>query len=358
MVLIEPGVLRRHRRVGECTRNDGIASVQRSMRRLRATREGLAEGVVGGLGGWLWALSLVGCVTGEETTARADARAQAGADAARDGAPDAQRDASGERESIGPADGAAEAGPDAGGARDASVIDVPIGPDPDARDATVPADRCAPREVCNDRDDTCDGVVDEGCPRAIMVSIPPRFGPLSRGSASGNRAQSVAARDEVIVGWYGRKGGVIDALGTLVAPLSLVADTTREPFAYAVRTGTINELPLYGGSGGSGFREACPMDTILTSVRVVHRTGCTSPGICYEVVGDLIGQCARVLVQLEGTAWTVQFSPVSELRVMGSDAPRSEFVAPPGPWAGLWLRTGAFVDELSLGQVELTLARR
>ena len=91
---------------------------------------------------------------------------------------------------------------------------------------------------------------------------------------------------------------------------------------------------------------------------MVHRNGCTSPGICYEVVGDLLGQCARVLVRLEGTAWTLQYAPVSELRVMGSDATRSEFVAPPGPWAGTWLRTGAFVDEISLGQVELTLERR
>ncbi|MBL8680511.1 MAG: hypothetical protein JNK05_15140 [Myxococcales bacterium] len=238
-------------------------------------------------------------------------------------------------------------------------IDAPIGPDPDRPDvpSSMP-DRCAAREECNDRDDTCDGVVDEGCPRGVSVSMPPRFGPLSRGAASGNRAQGIAGRDEVLVGFYGRKGGVIDNLGALVAPLSIVADTTRTPFTYAVRTGAINELPAHGGSGGSGFREACPVDSILTTLRVVHRNGCTSPGICYEVVGDLIGQCSRVAITLEGTSWAVSFVPVSELRVMGSDAERTSFVAPPGPYGGLWMSTGAFVDQLSVGQVDVGLLRR
>jgi hypothetical protein len=219
-------------------------------------------------------------------------------------------------------------------------------------------DRCAPREVCNDVDDTCDGVIDEGCPRTVTVTMPPRFGTLSRGAASGNRAQGIAGRDEVLVGFYGRKGGVIDSLGALVAPLSMVADTTRVPFSYAVRTGGVNELPAYGGSGGAGFREACPVDTILTTLRVVHRNGCTSPGICYEVVGDLIGQCSRVAVQLDGTSWSLSYTPVSELRVMGSDAERSTYTAPPGPYSGLWMSTGAFVDQLAVGQAEVQLQRR
>lgn len=239
------------------------------------------------------------------------------------------------------------------------AIDVPSGPDPDRPDvpSSMP-DRCAVREECNDRDDTCDGVVDEGCPRGVSVTMPPRFGPLSRGATSGNRAQAVAGRDEALVGFYGRKGGVIDNLGALVAPLTVVADTTRSPFTYAVRTGATNELPAQGGSGGSGFRESCPVDTILTTLRVVHRNGCTSPGICYEVVGDLIGQCARVAITLEGTSWSVTYVPVSELRVMGSDAERTTFVAPPGPYGGLWMSTGAFVDQLSVGQVDVTLLRR
>ena len=219
-------------------------------------------------------------------------------------------------------------------------------------------DRCATREVCNDVDDTCDGVIDEGCPRGVSVSMPPRFGPLSRGAATGNRAQGVAGRDEVLVGFYGRKGGVIDNLGALVSPLSMVADTTRAPFAYEVRTGAVNELPAYGGSGGTGFREVCPRDTILTTLRVVHRNGCTSPGICYEVVGDLIGQCSRATIQLDGTSWTLTFTPMTELRVMGSDAERSTYVAPPGPYGGLWMSSGAFVDQLSVGQVDLQLALR
>jgi hypothetical protein len=65
-----------------------------------------------------------------------------------------------------------------------------------------------------------------------------------------------------------------------------------------------------------------------------------------------------VQVQLEGTAWTIQYTPVSELRVMGSDAMRSTYNAPPGPYAGAWMRTGSFVDELGLGQVEIQLDRR
>lgn len=240
---------------------------------------------------------------------------------------------------------------------DSASADVARDTSPDRVDATS-GDRCATREVCNDVDDTCDGVVDEGCPRGVSVSMPPRFGPLSRGAASGNRAQGVAGRDEVLVGFYGRKGGVIDNLGALVSPLSLVADTTRTPFAYVVRTGAVNELPSYGGSGGTGFREVCPQDTVLTTLRVVHRNGCTSPGICYEVVGDLIGQCSRVAIQLDGTAWTLTYAPMIELRVMGSDAERTTFVAPPGPYGGLWMSTGAFVDQLSVGQVDLQLLLR
>jgi hypothetical protein len=300
--------------------------------------------VLGALASAVWA----GCLSAEEEAIRRR-------DAASDARLDAQASAS-----DGASDGASDvpSAPEASADAGLAPIDVPIGPDPDRMDVMNIPDRCAPREECNDRDDTCDSVVDEGCPRGVAVTMPPRFGTLSRGSASGNRAQSVAGRSEVLVGFYGRKGGVIDNLGALVSPLSLVADTTRAPFMYNVRTGAVNELPAYGGSGGSGFREACPVDTILTTLRVQHRNGCTSPGICYEVLGDLVGQCARVTVRLEGTAWTVSFTPVSELRVMGSDAARSVYDAPPGPYGGVWLRTGAFVDEIGLGQVEVQLERR
>jgi hypothetical protein len=287
------------------------------------------------------ALLAVRCVSEEESRARRDASSD-GDDAPR------FEDAREPRDVV-----------DVAPAMDVRVVMDVIAVDPDRPDvlSSMP-DRCESRETCNDRDDTCDGVVDEGCPRGLSVSSPPRFGPLSRGAASGNRAQAVAGRDEVLVGFYGRKGGVINTLGALSSPLSIVADTTRTPFSYAVRTGAVNELPAYGGAGGNGFREACPVDTVLTTLRVVHRNGCTSPGICYEVVGDLIGQCSRVSIALEGTSWSLRFEPVSELRVMGSDAERTSFVAPPGPYGGLWTSTGAFVDQLSVGQVDLELLRR
>lgn len=132
----------------------------------------------------------------------------------------------------------------------------------------------------------------------------------------------------------------------------------QEPYSFVVHTGPAAELPAYGGAGGSGFREQCPNDSVLTNLRVQNRSGCTSPGICYEVVGDLIGECSQVQVRLEGSAWTVSLVPMSTLMVLGSDAARGMYVAPPGPYAGLWLRTGAFVDELSVGQTDLRLELR
>jgi hypothetical protein len=222
----------------------------------------------------------------------------------------------------------------------------------------VVSDRCMPREICNNRDDTCDGVVDEGCPRGVAVSMPPRFGTLSRGSMTGNQAQAIAGRNQVLVGFFGRKGGVINSLGSLVSELTVVVNTQQEPYSFVVRTLPASELPAYGGGGGSGFREQCPDDTILTSLRVQNRNGCTSPGICYEVIGDLVGDCSQVQLRLEGSMWTVTLVPMSTLMVLGSDAPRGMYVAPPGPYAGLWLRTGAFVDELSIGQTDLRLELR
>lgn len=219
----------------------------------------------------------------------------------------------------------------------------------------VPSERCMPREICNNRDDTCDGVADEGCPRGVSVTMPPRFGSFSRGSMSGNQAQGVAGRNQVLVGFFGRKGGVIDALGSLVSELTMVVNTVQEPYSFSIRTRPATELPAYGGGGGSGFRAQCPDDTILSNLTVRNRNGCTSPGICYEVIGDLIGECSQVQVRLEGTMWTLSFVPMSTLMVLGNDAARGMFVAPPGPYSGLWLRTGAFVDELSVGQSELRL---
>lgn len=287
-------------------------------------------------------IALSACVGEEEGPARRDAQsdgASSEASVAMDGA--AAEDARSRDATL---EDARDAQTDSG-ARDTGV--------------DVPTDtRCMGPEVCNDVDDNCDGRVDEGCPRAVDVTIPPRFAQLSRGAASGNHPQSVAGRTEVLVGFYGRKGGVVDNLGALTAPLTVVADTTRVPFAYVVRTGAVSELPAYGGSGGSGFRELCPTDTILTTLRVVHRNGCTSPGICYEVVGDLIGQCARVTLAQSGATWSVSYTPTSELRVMGSDSERSTYMAPPGPYGGLWLQTGAFVDQLGLGQVDVQLQLR
>jgi hypothetical protein len=56
---------------------------------------------------------------------------------------------------------------DSGQRADAAASDVTA----DRIDAAS-GDRCAAREVCNDVDDTCDGVIDEGCPRTVTVTMP------------------------------------------------------------------------------------------------------------------------------------------------------------------------------------------
>jgi hypothetical protein len=242
----------------------------------------------------------------------------------------------------------------------AAIVDVQ--PDrvegPDIVD--VPMDTCAPRETCNDRDDDCDGVVDDGCPRSVTVSMPPTFGPPSLGGPAPTRnPPTVAGRDEVVVGFYGHKSTVIDQLGVVVRLISLEVDTSLTPFGYRVRVGAPRDLPAYGGTGGAGFRETCPDDTVLTTLNVQHRRGCTSPGVCYDVVGDLDGMCEEVTAQLSGTAWDVHFTPRAMIRVTttATSIPRP-YTAPPGPYGGLWLSSGAFVDELTIGQVQVQLNLR
>ncbi len=120
-------------------------------------------------------------------------------------------------------------------------------------------------EFCNDRDENCNGVIDDGCPRALGLCCASSAG--GYGSGGGTSFSAPCPSGTVLVGLAGRAGLRLDRVQPICAPLTLVTDRDARPeFAYSVRRGTLILGGTYGGTGGTAFDDRCPGDDVVIGV--------------------------------------------------------------------------------------------
>jgi hypothetical protein len=123
----------------------------------------------------------------------------------------------------------------------------------------------ASAEICDALDNDCNGAINNGCPDSIALGVgtaSPQFADADGGSPYSIPCATGAA----VVGFYGRSGSEIDAIGPVCAPIQLFERTDTTPWRYEVRGGTRTDTSTRGGGGGSPFRATCPANEFVIGV--------------------------------------------------------------------------------------------
>jgi hypothetical protein len=122
-------------------------------------------------------------------------------------------------------------------------------------------------EVCDGADNSCNGVIDEGCPTGITNLTTLSFQSTSWGGGGGTAFGLQCPAGQVVTGILGRSGGVLDAVGIVCGTPRLVEDRTVMPFRYRIDVTVGGILGPVGGGGGSAFRYNCPANSVAMRVR-------------------------------------------------------------------------------------------
>jgi hypothetical protein len=205
----------------------------------------------------------------------------------------------------------------------------------------------ASTEICNGRDDDCNGSIDEGCPRSIsvgaLVDASPYFG--GDGGDSFDSFSATVAQ----TGYDGHAAAVIQRVEALGAAPVLRVDASSMP-EHAFRVGWEPPLAYFGAAGsstGSSFSDRCPPDQFVTGIR----------GAYGSLIGSLGAHCSRIdLLRIDGN-WAVVVTEQSEIAVRGGGGgSRFAFRCRSGSVAvGFFGRAGSAIDGIGLLCRELTI---
>jgi hypothetical protein len=138
-------------------------------------------------------------------------------------------------------------------------------------------------EVCNGRDEDCNGRIDTGCPSNIAVAATTSTSALLGTNTSSDMTSTQRCPSgEAVVGFsFHTSTGHID--GIAIKCQALVPGHTGDPYAYAVsRTGSIGDFTPVAGNGFGTYTDAvCPSGDVGRGFVVNNFTAGTfgSPGI-------------------------------------------------------------------------------
>lgn len=207
-----------------------------------------------------------------------------------------------------------------------------LGLDCDDRDSSVHAGQS---EICNGRDDDCDGAIDEGCPSDVGLGVATNG--TSYGGSGGSAFTSNCPAGGVLTAISIRAAARVDAVAGRCRTVSLATDTTGSEHSYSLATSTtMTSLPSYGGTGGSLYNDSCGPDEVV--IGIDGRSG--------TEVDRLSFACGKVaLSSTTATITPVRTSPNRG----GTGGSAFSYRCPAGQVAvGLFGRTGRRVDRIGL----------
>jgi hypothetical protein len=163
-------------------------------------------------------------------------------------------------------------------------------------------------EFCNDRDEDCDGVIDDGCPEDLTFCCPAALGPFGGGAGA---FSDPCPTGSVLMGIAGRSSGRLDRVQPICAALFMSVDLRIPENAYPV----IRDAPvlgaIHGGTGGTAFDDRCPDGDVVIGVRGgTDELGNTLTGIGLS--------CGTVRVVRTGLSWQRTITPTVETPLRGS----------------------------------------
>jgi hypothetical protein len=261
----------------------------------------------------------------------------------------------------GGADSAGEAG--AGGANQAPRASAGGEAGAGGSDQEPPV--CEPNgdEVCNERDDDCNGVVDDGCPGGIATTFEHDLQLL--GDSAGGATFTDGCKDgELLGGVEVAMGAFLSQVRGVCRALSLELSPNAAS-GYRVRLKDSSSLDAHpAASSDAPSTLSCPVDEALVGVRVSQQYVTLLEGKVVPVIPQVWLSCAKLTLEETEAGYGVSWEGKREL------APASGSVANGTAWfasaeapqglvgSRLIGASGAWVDRLGFGVSRLAVVLR
>lgn len=166
-------------------------------------------------------------------------------------------------------------------------------------------------EFCNDRDEDCDGTIDDGCPSDVTFSSSGALGPFGRG---GGGFLDACPAGTVLMGIAGRAAGTLVQIQPICAELFMTVELRIPENAYPVFRGDPVLGDPHGGTGGTAFDDRCTGDDVV--IGVWGATTDDSGGTLSTLTGIAL-QCGTVRVVRTGLSWARTITPTDMTPMRG-----------------------------------------
>ena len=154
-------------------------------------------------------------------------------------------------------------------------------------------------EVCNGRDDDCDGVADEGCPRALSAGNPVQRKALGD-SPGGTVFADTCADDELLVGLSLGIGAWLDQSSAICQHFELHTNTQVTPYRYSLGLGAKRSLAPHPLSTTSVVTElVCRDGALMVGLRISQQHTAFGQDSDSVVIPQVAIQCAEPAMQLD-----------------------------------------------------------
>ncbi len=213
----------------------------------------------------------------------------------------------------------------------------PLDPAGGAPDADLPGSKTCVPEICNGRDDNCDGVVDEGCPAGVMTGNATERDPLGD-SQRGSLFADTCSDGELLVGINVTAAGWLDQVAGICKKYVLTANTKSIPYQYSLTLSDKRSLSPHPPTSVSAATELmCSEGTAMVGLQISQQHTAFGSDADEIVVPQISVDCAQ---------------PILDLSAGPTQKPGLEWanVAHIGPVSGLtannqaWFETDSLVD--------------
>jgi hypothetical protein len=175
---------------------------------------------------------------------------------------------------------------------------LPAPPEGGAAGVPEPMPMCV-AEVCNGRDDDCDGVADDGCPMALSTGNPVQRKALGD-SPGGTVFADTCAADELLVGLSLGVGAWLDQSSAICQHFSLHTNTQVTPYRYSLGLGAKRSLAPHPLSTTSVVNElVCRDGTVMVGLRISQQHSAFGQVFDSVVIPQLAIRCAEPAMRLD-----------------------------------------------------------